>query len=78
MLTHQDESIREARKGAYTTQGGQRLQAASNVGWNSATNYAKPANNVTKVDAYKKRQEQLGSKVLEQTDYSHLAPATKK
>jgi hypothetical protein len=64
VLTHQDETVRNARKGTYT-QGGQRISAASNAGWNSATNYAKPANNVTKLDAYQKRQEQLGSNVLE-------------
>ena len=77
VLTHQDSEVREQRKGTYS-QGGARQLAASNAGWNAATNFAKPVNTSTKVDAYKMRQNQLGSNVLEQTDYSKYAPEKKK
>lgn len=68
VLTHEDESIRESRKGNYE-KGGARITSASNVGWSSQSGYAKPVN-VGKVDAYQRRQNELGSQVLEQTDYS--------
>ena len=50
---------------------------ASNAGWNSQNGMSKPIN-AGKVDAYRLRQNQLGSSVLEQTDYSHFAPMQKK
>jgi hypothetical protein len=76
VLTHQDESVRDSRKGNYS-QGGSRIGAASNSGWNAPTGYAKP-NNTGKVDPYKMRQNQLASSALEQTDYSQYAPLNKK
>lgn len=42
---------------------------ASNASWNNQNGYAKPQN-TGKVDAYARRQDQLSSNVLEQTDYS--------
>ena len=48
---------------------------ASNAGWaNSSTKVI----NAGKVDAYTMRKNQLTSNVLEQTDYSGMAPMTKK
>lgn len=76
VLTHQDDDVRYQRKGNYEKEGS-RLQSASNAGWNAQTGYAKPVNS-GKVDPYRRRQNELGSQVLEQTDYSQYAPLGKK
>ena len=50
---------------------------ASNANWAAQTGYQKPLN-AGAVDAYRMRQNQLASGVLEQTDYSQHAPLMKK
>ena len=76
MLTHENDDVRYQRKGNYT-QENTRIQSASNAGWNSQTGYAKP-NNSGNVDPYRRRQNELASGVLEQTDYTQYAPLAKK
>ena len=76
VLTHQDEDMKNSRKGTYS-QGGARIASASNAGWNAATGHSKPVNTGT-VDAYKMRQNMLASNAFEQTDYSQYAPVSKK
>ena len=49
---------------------------ASNASWNSQNGYQKPIN-AGKIDAYRMKQNQLTSGVLEQTDYSNYAPLSK-
>tara|TARA_B110000305_G_scaffold237018_1_gene299505 strand:+ start:1013 stop:1159 length:147 start_codon:yes stop_codon:yes gene_type:complete len=47
---------------------------ASNASWNNQNGFAKPVNTGSKVDPYARRQDQLSSNVLEQTDYSAYKP----
>lgn len=49
----------------------------SNASWNAQAGYSKPTNS-GKIDAYQMKKNQLTSNVLEQTDYSHFTPMTKK
>jgi len=57
-LTHEDESLRNARKGTYD-QGGERAFMATNASWNNQNGFAKPNNTGGKVDPYARRQDQL-------------------
>jgi len=50
---------------------------ASNASWNNQNGFAKPQNTGS-VDPYARRQDQLSSNVLEQTDYSNFKPNKKK
>lgn len=76
VLTHEDPTLREERTAQYDAQK-TRISQASNAGWNAQTGYQKPIN-AGKVDAYRMRQNQLHSEVLEQTDYSNYAPLGRK
>uniref|UniRef100_A0A7S3IEP1 Uncharacterized protein n=1 Tax=Strombidium inclinatum TaxID=197538 RepID=A0A7S3IEP1_9SPIT len=76
VLTHEDKDLREERTKQYGMDP-QRLNMASNASWNCQNGYQKPVN-AGKIDAYKMKQNQLNSQVLEQTDYAHYAPLGKK
>lgn len=69
--------MRYARKGNYDGGDNTRILSASNAGWNAQSGYQKPVNSGN-VDPYKRRQNELSSGVLEQTDYSKYAPQAKK
>lgn len=74
VLTHQDDSLRQQRTAV--NNGGEKSKMASNAGWNTPA--ASKPKNVGGVDPYKMKQSQLGSSVLEMTDYSGYSPLIKK
>jgi hypothetical protein len=75
VLTHENSDLRQERVNNFQNQ--PRIQSASNVSWNHQTGMQKPNNNV-QVDAYKKRQGELESTVMDKTDYSQFNPSSKK
>ena len=65
----QVEYDREAKRNAF----------GSTADWKTEAGMAKPVNaGSTNVDTFRQRQKQLHSSVLEQTDYTHHAPISKK
>lgn len=78
MLTHDDEDMRNERTNAYNFSRDNKIGGtASNANWSAQTGYQKPIN-AGGVDAYRMRQNQLNSNVLDQTDHSQYAPMQKK
>lgn len=76
MLTHADPALKEERLNNYD-QSKKRIDMASNASWNAQNGLAKP-NNSVKQDAFKLKQKELESNVLEQTDYSEFKPLNKR
>jgi len=76
VLTHEDDELREKRLNDWNKEE-KRINMASNASWSTQNGFQKPIN-AGKVDPYRKKQNELNSNVFEQTDYSHLAPMTKK
>ena len=64
MLTHADDSVREARNAAWDNSNAPRAAMGSNASWNNQSGYSKPVN-AGKVDAYQMRKNQLASNVLD-------------
>ena len=77
VLTHADDDFRKERDAGFNTENCARIASGTNAGWSAQTGLQKPIN-AGKVDAYRLRQNQLNSQVLEQTDYTHFAPMQKK
>ena len=69
--------MREARNAAWDNTNAPRVAMGSNASWNAQAGFSKPVNS-GKVDAYQMKKNQLTSNVLDQTDYSHFTPMTKK
>lgn len=74
ILTHADDDLRAQRDSGFDMSGQSRGDIGSaQGGWAAQSNLAK-AKNKGGIDTYKQKQNQLGSSVLAQTDYSDFAP----
>lgn len=63
VLTHADSTLHDQRTKNYD-KSNKRIDMASNAGWNAQNGFAKP-NNSVKQDAFKLKQRELESNVLE-------------